>query len=290
MAVDGLRVASTLVSVWLMASVAGCSQRASSAPLNEAGASPDRTMARAGPTAEAPPMPMERIPDFAAIRDTQAKKAAFFAYLLPKVRAANDEVRAERARLLALRERARIGALDDAARQDLRHIAEAYGISPRGAIDDAWFERALEYVDVIPPSLVLVQAANESAWGTSRFATEGRNFFGLWCFELDCGMVPKARQAGAVHEVRRFRSVLQGVRYYVHYLNTASSYRPMRVLRARLRAQGRTPRGSELAEGLLQYSARGRHYVEELVRMIRQNRLAHLDLCTESEACEDRPG
>ena len=38
-------------------------------------------------------------------------------------------------------------------------------------------------VDVLPVSLALAQAANESAWGTSRFALQGNNIFGQWCYE-----------------------------------------------------------------------------------------------------------
>ena len=36
----------------------------------------------------------------------------------------------------------------------------------------------LDRVDVIPNSIVLAQAANESGWGTSRFATEFNALFG----------------------------------------------------------------------------------------------------------------
>ena len=42
-----------------------------------------------------------------------------------------------------------------------------------------------------------MQAANESAWGTSRFARIGLNFFGQWCYSKGCGMVPKRRNTGA---------------------------------------------------------------------------------------------
>ncbi|MFT4835563.1 MAG: Bax protein [Psychromonas sp.] len=31
-------------------------------------------------------------------------------------------------------------------------------------------------VDILPPSLALAQAAEESGWGTSRFAKEGNSF------------------------------------------------------------------------------------------------------------------
>ena len=54
-------------------------------------------------------------------------------------------------------------------------------------------------IDVIPPSQAMAQAANESAWGTSRFATEAINLFGQWCFRKDCGIVSASRTAGSTH-------------------------------------------------------------------------------------------
>lgn len=214
------------------------------------------------------------IPDFAAIADTQQKKQAFFEYMLPKVRVANDEVWAERMRLIALRDRARRGELDDAERAELMALGERYEVPADGAFSDAWFDAMLTRVDVVPAALALAQSANESAWGTSRFARQGRNFFGIWCFKPGCGIPPKRRDAGAVHEVAKFRTVVDGVRHYVHTLNTGAVYRELRAIRARLRAAGEQLRGSDLAVGLERYSARGRAYVDELVSMIRHNRLA----------------
>ncbi|MDZ7825939.1 MAG: glucosaminidase domain-containing protein [Gammaproteobacteria bacterium] len=45
----------------------------------------------------------------------------------------------------------------------------------------------LRRADEIPPSLVLAQAAAESAWGTSRFARMANNLFGQPRFTEGCG-------------------------------------------------------------------------------------------------------
>ena len=70
-------------------------------------------------------------------------------------------------------------------------------------------------VDIIPEQLILVQAANESGWGTSRFAVNGYNFFGLWCFRQGCGFVPRDRNDDAEHEVARFRDLSHCVMTYI---------------------------------------------------------------------------
>ncbi|WP_325205997.1 glucosaminidase domain-containing protein, partial [Vibrio sp. 03_296] len=42
--------------------------------------------------------------------------------------------------------------------------------------------------NVLPEALVMIQAANESAWGTSRFARQANNLFGQWCYTPGCGV------------------------------------------------------------------------------------------------------
>ena len=42
----------------------------------------------------------------------------------------------------------------------------------------------LDLVDIIPNSIVLAQAANESGWGTSRFAKEFNALFGEYTYEI----------------------------------------------------------------------------------------------------------
>jgi Bax protein len=138
-------------------------------------------------------------------------------------------------------------------------------------------QELMERVDVIPTSLVLAQAANESAWGMSRFAREANNMFGQWCFDSGCGLVPARRGVNATHEVKAFASIEESVNAYFLNLNTNSSYQEMREMRAQMRAQGRPLDSMVLARGLTRYSQRGMAYVSELQDIIRVNRLGALD-------------
>ena len=47
-------------------------------------------------------------------------------------------------------------------------------------IDDHDVAKLKMRMDIIPVSIALAQAANESGWGTSRFALEGNALFGQW--------------------------------------------------------------------------------------------------------------
>jgi Bax protein len=130
----------------------------------------------------------------------------------------------------------------------------------------------LDRVDEIPTALVLIQAANESAWGNSRFARQANNYFGQWRFTKGCGLVPLRRNAGAKHEVQYFTSAELSVRAYIHNLNTSPSYKMLRNLRHFLRRQGKPLDAEFLAIGLKDYSERGMDYVRIIQGMIRSNK------------------
>jgi len=134
-------------------------------------------------------------------------------------------------------------------------------------------DQLLLRVDVVPASLVIAQAAKESGWGRSRFAREGNNNFGIWCFTRGYGMPPERRAEGRHHEVAMFDTVEEGVRYYVRTINSHIAYNDLRQMRAEARHQHRAFAGETLATGLLRYSERGLMYVDEIKSMIRYNQL-----------------
>ena len=134
-------------------------------------------------------------------------------------------------------------------------------------------DQLLARIDVVPSSLILVQAANESAWGTSRFARIGLNFFGIWCYKKGCGMVPNGRNDDATHEVQSFKSVDDAVQRYLHNINTNNAYIVFRTIRSQLREQDQPLSPEILATGLLPYSERGAEYVLEITKMIRHNQV-----------------
>ena len=236
-------------------------------------------------------------PDFNRDGDIQAKKHAFYAYLLPQIDQANQEIARERQWLLNLQARLTQGmslkdadqmaslnpTLTDAAaaaihneaaalrRLGKRYNMAAVGDGP-GALEEH-VEKLLLRVDVVPASLVIAQAAKESGWGSSRFAREGNNFFGIWCFNRGCGMTPANRDAGRHHEVAMFDTVKEGVRYYIRTINSHNAYSTLRQIRAVARNNNQPFGGEQLATGLLRYSERGVLYVNEIQSMIRYNRL-----------------
>lgn len=198
------------------------------------------------------------------------KKAKFFSFLHPLIKEANSEVLKQRETLLSLEDD--IASLNDDQLETLTDLANNYKVD-----DELAPEQQLELLKVkihtIPASLVLAQAANESAWGTSRFATEGNNFFGQWCFRKGCGLVPEGRDDGANHEVARFNTPLGSVKSYIRNLNSFPPYELLRSLRQESLDENKPVSGVNLANGLIDYSQRREEYVKEIQGMIRFNKL-----------------
>lgn len=215
--------------------------------------------------------PLAQMPDFSHISHIPWRKEAFFDALLPLVVEENHRLAWQRELVLTLQtlspeERETLSAQDQ---QLVAQLLQEYRLEwPNTALQ---WSRLLKRVDQIPMELVLMQAANESAWGTSRFAQEGNNLFGEWCFSVGCGLVPERRQAGQRHEVRRFPSVQASIQSYMRNLNSHRAYSQLRQIRAQRRAAGVEVSAQDLLPGLLSYSERGPAYIRELNAMLLVN-------------------
>lgn len=211
-------------------------------------------------------------PDLERVDSVEARKAVFLKAMLPLVLRVNERILLDRGRVLALREREQSGrGLTAGERAWLEDVSRRYAL---GEVD---FDRLLARVDVIPPSLALAQAAEESGWGTSRFAVEGNAAFGQWTFDNDDGIVPRDRERGKSHLIRSYDHLLEGAWAYAMNLNTHPAYREFRRLRAERRRNGRELDGYELAGTLKRYAERGRAYVQSVRTIMRANRLRSLD-------------
>jgi len=203
-----------------------------------------------------------KAPEFDKIEDVQEMKKTFFNYLLPEINKKNNEIQ-------LLRKKA-IGK--DLSKEELTKLYKKYRIDEGSEID-----ALLEKIDIIPPSLVLSQAALESNWGRSRFAKFYHNYFGLWCFERGCGVIPKKRDKGDTHEVAKFSSPEKAIDFYFLSINRNKSYEVLRKIRQDKRSKSQSITGLSLSEGLTNYAEIGYEYVDRIRRVITSNELSKYD-------------
>jgi len=210
-----------------------------------------------------------KTPDFSKYRDIKQKKTAFFNFMRGIVKTENKRVLERRNKLGSLRNKPSLTVTE---KQWLLNTAKKYNVEFSDIKSRKTWQNLMSRVDIVPIELTMAQAANESSWGTSRFARKGRNFFGQWCFRKGCGLVPSRRNKGARHEVAVFKTVNASVAAYIHNLNTGRVYAGLRKIRQQLRAKNKQPEAIAMAGGLIKYSTRRMAYVKEIRAMIRYNR------------------
>ena len=205
------------------------------------------------------------------LHPTQRRKELFIRIALPLILTANEAILRDRERI----ERswaARVnGVLPASEERWVWHVFAAYKVRPFD------FPELLSRVDIVPPSLAVAQAAEETGWGTSRFVRRGNALFGERTYKSADGMVPRRIAPGHKFRIRRFGQLLAAVDAYVSNLNTHPAYAAFRARRSEMRAAAGTLDANALAGGLQAYSVRRQAYVQTVRAIIRTNALAELD-------------
>jgi Bax protein len=208
------------------------------------------------------------------------KKRIFFRALAPLVLRSNELILRDRSRAADLRSRlAGGGEISAEDRLWLAQLAVSYGViaGEDAPLDQRALDELMLRVDVVPVSLALSQCAEESGWGTSRFAAEGNALFGQWTWG-GAGIKPEQQRSGmGDYRIAAFETPLGSVMAYMMNLNTHGAYAGLRARRAQMRSGDERMSGWELAKSLDRYSERGQAYVDSLHAIMRVNQLDPAD-------------
>ena len=91
---------------------------------------------------------------------------------------------------------------------------------------------SLPRLDRVPYEMIVAQAALETGWGTSRFAVEGNNLFGIRTWSKDVPhLLPQGIAKWPGWGVRAFASKCDSVQEYVRLLNEHQAYVKFREAR-----------------------------------------------------------
>ena len=215
------------------------------------------------------------------------KKELFYRFILPLVMHANEMVLDRRKRMQNISFALESGkAMTPEQLDSMRDVARLLRITDEeraaslGAADPDWLgiiDTALYRLDIIPAGLVLGQAAYESGYGTSRFASQGNALFGQWTYGGK-GLVPEQQRKDlGDHRIAAYDWPFDSVRAYYLNLSSHPAYEDFRRLRADQRATGKPLSSMVLADGLIAYSERGQQYVDTLKGIMRVNNLTIAD-------------
>jgi len=199
----------------------------------------------------------------------EQRKRIFIQILLPIVLSENEKIIEDRRKLTAIMNR-------KSFKKDADWLNEKF---QQYKVKNNSVKELLVKMDIIPPSLAIAQAAYESGWGTSRFATEGNALFGQWGWKENKGMVPENRGEDEKHEISKFNKIRYAVSAYKNNLNTHPFYEEFRIERAKQRS-GRLSgsiSGIKLIKHVHKYSIKGDDYVLGLKKIIEQNSLQDFD-------------
>ena len=214
------------------------------------------------------PIYLTKLPkDLKTLGDTGKKRELFIKILLPLILDENEKISRDREKLFKI------------LAKNFNSIGERVWLKRRFKeykIEDKDLGKLKMRMDIIPVSIAIAQAANESGWGTSRFALEGNALFGQWTWSKK-GISPKKADPNQSHKVLQFQILKASVRAYKNNLNTHNAYQEFREARAKLRQSGDIINGLELTKYLKNYAAIGEKYVRILEDIIEKNSLTDFD-------------
>lgn len=214
--------------------------------------------------------------DIVTLRDIPEGHKAFIARFLPAIYRANNNILKERNRLYQLRDSLdEQGVLRNKQIHHFNQLMSKYRLDclstePPPQIDSITrcFDRLLRRADIIPPRLVLAQAIIESGWGSSGFALEGNNYFGIRCYREGCGVKPAGVDSASFF-VKVYDNEMASIEDYLRTLNTGYVYRGLREAREEMRIEKQLIDPFKLIPELNKYSEKREEYISMLSNIVR---------------------
>ena len=204
-------------------------------------------------------------------------KKDFVKTLLPLISYENQNILLERSKLKNIQDfLINNNSLSKDNLKFLNKISKKYRIDSDNKHKYDLVIELLDRVDIIPSSIVLAQAANESGWGKSRFARDYNALFGEYTYNYSNGVVPLLREEGATHLVKAFDSVDKSVQSYFNNLNSHHAYKDFRKVRKIMREKNNFSDIKLLVEELDSYAA-DVNYIKTINSIIEVNKLDKFD-------------
>lgn len=215
--------------------------------------------------ADLPHISLNKLPSDWDQLSYQDKKSLFIKVVLPLILQNNEEISQERDRFLVL-SKLNKEALTNEELAFLEKLYQKYKTKDP--------QQLRQRIDLIPPSIAVAQAIEESGWGMSYFALKGNALYG------QVGTSGLRARKNTSRFVRDFPDLLSSIRSYSLNLNTHKAYKKFRQQRAEMRQSGEALDAYLLVNCLDQYSTKKGQYVKNIKKIIELYDLEAFDAVT----------
>jgi Bax protein len=194
--------------------------------------------------------------------EVSEKKQKFFHMILPAILISKAKLKLKRKRVLALRRTPK----EQWSRSDKRFIEKLYKKYKTENIN-----KLANRLKTHPVSIILAQAAIESAWGESRFFKKGNNIFGMWSYNRhEPRIKAKGTRKGKAIYVKKYASLSDAIDDYFVVIGRGA-YKSFR------RQRNITNNPLILVQYLSNYCEMGKKYTKKLRNFIVHNKLRRFD-------------
>ena len=161
-------------------------------------------------------------------------KRLFFRSSAPLILRAKELIMVDRNRLKDIRSSyKKNAAISEKDQLWILKLAKIYKVELKdGQVTSTLIDALWKKVDIVPASLALAQAAEESGWGTSRFAAKGNAVYGQWTWGSNAITPEKQRKELGNYGIASFETLQQSNSAYMQNLNTHNAYASLREKRA----------------------------------------------------------
>ena len=205
------------------------------------------------------------------------KKIDFIENILPLITFENKKIIQQRKNLIEIKlflsQEKTLSATD---LKYIRKLSKKYKVSSTHKHKIDIVNELLLSVNIIPNSIVLAQAVNESGWGTSRFAKEYNALFGQYTYDKNAGVIPYKREKGKKHLIKNFTSINKSVESYFNNINSHYAYKEFRRIRSEISDFNNDFNIKMLTSSLNVY-AEDKSYVDTINKIIDSNNLNQFD-------------
>ena len=98
----------------------------------------------------------------------------------------------------------------------------------------SWLEKDTNKYQNVPREIIIATAVLESDYGTSRFAIEGNNLFGIRTYDLNIPHIKPFNNQESEFGLKKYENKCDSVKDYIHTLNTGFAFNEFRELRFKM--------------------------------------------------------